>query len=169
MKDLIMLIIFVATGMDRANAVPSLSALMELPPFERAVLIIRYYESLHGPEDWATIGYGHVVQPGEPYKEGVSLTEREADALLRADLKKFCAMFRSFGKDSLLLACVSYNCGPAKILGGNGYKRSWLIRKLESGNRDILKEYLSFCHYNGKVHQGIRRRRWVEYRLLWSR
>lgn len=169
MKALIMLIIFVAAGMDRANAVPSLSALMELPPFERAVLIIRYYESLHGPEDWATIGYGHVVQPGEPYKEGVSLTEREADALLRADLKKFCAMFRSFGKDSLLLACVSYNCGPAKILGGNGYKRSRLIRKLESGNRDILKEYLSFCHFNGKVHQGIRRRRWVEYRLLWSR
>lgn len=104
MKALIMLIMFVAAGMDRANAVPSLSALMELPPFERAVLIIRYYENLHGPEDWATIGYGHVVQPGEPYKEGVSLTEREADALLRADLKKFCAMFRSFGKDSLLLS-----------------------------------------------------------------
>lgn len=169
MRTLIMLIMFVTAGVESANAAASLSALMELPPFERAVLIIRYYEALHGKEKWPTIGFGHVVQPGEPYKEGVSLTEREADALLRKDLKKFCAMFRSFGKDSLLLACVSYNCGPAKILGGNGYKRSWLIRKLESGNRDILKEYLSFCHYNGKVHQGIRRRRWVEYRLLWSR
>lgn len=142
---------------------------MELPPFERAVLIIRYYETLHGKEKWPTIGFGHVVQPGEPYKEVVSLTEREADALLRKDLKKFCAMFRSFGKDSLLLACVSYNCGPAKILGGNGYKNSRLIRKLEFGNRDILHEYLSFCHYNGKVHPGIRRRWWVEYRLLWTR
>lgn len=169
MKALIMLIIFVAAGMDRANAATSLSALMELPPFERAVLIIRYYETLHGKEKWPTIGFGHVVQPGEPYLEGISLTEREADALLRKDLKKFCAMFRSLGKDSLLLACVSYNCGPAKILGGNGYKKSRLIKKLESGNRDILYEYLSFCHYNGKVHQGIRRRRWVEYRLLWSR
>lgn len=142
---------------------------MELPPFERAVLIIRYYETLHGKEKWPTIGFGHVVQPGEPYKEVVSLTEREADALLGKDLKKFCAMFRSFGKDCLLLACVSYNCGPAKILGGNGYKKSRLIRKLEFGNRDILHEYLSFCHYNGKVHPGIRRRWWVEYRLLWTR
>lgn len=164
-----MLIMFVTAGVESANATASLSALMELPPFERAVLIIRYYETLHGKEKWPTIGFGHVVQPGQPYKEFVSLTEREADALLRKDLKKFCAMFRSFSKDSLLLACVSYNCGPAKILGSNGYKKSWLIRKLESGNRDILHEYLSFCHYNGKVHLGIRRRRWVEYRLLWTR
>ena len=169
MRTLIMLIMFVTAGMDRVNAAASLSALMELPPFERAVLIIRHYETLHRKGKWPTIGFGHVVQPGEPYKEGVSLTEREADALLRRDLKKFCAMFRSFGKDSLLLACVSYNCGPAKILGGNGYKKSGLIRKLEAGNRDILREYMSFCNYNGKVHQGIRRRRWVEYRLLWSR
>lgn len=107
MKALIMLIIFVATGMARANATTSLSALMELPPFERAVLVIRHYETLHGKGKWPSIGYGHVVQPGEPYKEGVSLTEREADALLRADLKKFCAMFRSFGKDSVLPVSVT--------------------------------------------------------------
>ena len=50
MKALIMLIIFASAGMERANAATSLSALMELPPFERAVLIIRYYETLHGKE-----------------------------------------------------------------------------------------------------------------------
>lgn len=167
MKELL-LIMLTVVGMNGAYAETSLSALMELPPFERAVMIIRYYESLHQPGDWPVIGYGHVVQPGEPYKKGVRLSEKEADMLLRKDLRKFCAMFRSYGKDSLLLACVSYNCGPTKILGGNGYRKSGLIRKLESGDRDILYEYLSFCHYNGKVHQGIRRRRWVEYWLLWS-
>lgn len=144
------------------------SSLMELPPFERAVLIIKYYESLHRPEHWPTIGFGHVVQPGEPYMQGVQLTERQADALLRKDLRKFCALYRSFGADSLLLACVSYNCGQAKIIGGQGYAKSRLIRKLEAGNRNILADYLSFCHYNGKLHQGIRRRRWVEYQALFK-
>lgn len=144
------------------------SSLMKLPPFERAVLIIKYYESLHRPEHWPTIGYGHVVQSGEPYPKGVQLTERQADTLLRKDLRKFCAMYRSLGADSLLLACISYNCGPAKIIGGQGYAKSHLIRKLESGNRNIVADYLSFCHYHGKLHQGIRRRRWVEYQMLFK-
>jgi len=141
---------------------------MELPPFERAVLIIKYYETLHRPEHWPTIGYGHVVQPGEPYRKGVQLTERQAEALLRQDLRKFCAMYRSYGVDSLLLACVSYNCGPARIMGGKGYKKSRLLRKIESVSRDVLSDYMSFCHYNGKIHKGLRRRRWIEYWLLRS-
>lgn len=152
----------------RANA-SELSSLAKLSPFERAVLIIKYYESLHRPEHWPVIGFGHVVQPGEPYKRGVRLNEQQAEALLRRDLSKFCAMYRSFGADSLLLACVSYNCGPAKIVGGAGYRRSRLIRKLEAGDRDILSDYLSFCNYNGRPHAGIRRRRWVEYQLLYVR
>ena len=35
------------------------------------------------------------------------MTKRQADALLRKDLRKFCAMFRQFGKDSLLLATLA--------------------------------------------------------------
>ncbi len=164
MKRLIIWLLLVPLGVS-VNA-GDRSSLMELPPFERAVLIIKYYESLHRPEHWPTIGFGHVVQPGEPYIKGVQLTEKQADALLRKDLRKFCALYRSFGADSLLLACVSYNCGPAKIIGGQGYAKSCLIRKLESGNRNIFADYLSFCHFNGKLHQGIRRRRWVEYQAL---
>lgn len=145
---------------------PMMRRLMKLPPFERAVLIIKFYETLHRPEHWPTIGYGHIVQSGEPYRKGVQLTESQADALLRKDLKKFCALYRSYGADSLLLACLSYNCGPAKVLGGKGYKKSRLLRRLEAGDRNILADYLSFCHYKGKHHSGIRRRRWIEYQLL---
>lgn len=166
MKRLIMWLLFLPFGVC-VNA-GDWSYLMELPPFERAVLIIKYYESLHRSEHWPIIGYGHVVQPGEPYAKGVQLSERQADALLRKDLRKFCALFRSFGADSLLLACVSYNCGPAKIIGGQRYAKSRLMRKLESGNRNILIEYLSFCHYKGIIHPGIRRRRWVEYQALFK-
>ena len=140
----------ICTG--QGSAQPTVRRLMELPPFERAVLIIKH----------------HVVQPGEPYKKGVRLTEQQADALLRKDLRKFCALYRSYGADSLLLACLSYNCGPASILGGNGYKKSRLLRKLEAGDRNIMADYLSFCHYKGKHHPGIWRRRWIEYHLLYS-
>lgn len=149
-------------------ASPMVRRLMELPPFERAVLIIKHYETLHRPEHWPTIGYGHVVQPGEPYRKGVQLTESQADNLLRKDLRKFCALYRAYGADSLLLACLSYNVGPASVLGGKGYKKSRLLRRLEAGDRNILGDYLSFCHYNGKTHYRIYRRRWVEYQLLYK-
>lgn len=150
------------------SAQPMLHRLMELPPFERAVLIIKHYETLHSPEHWPTIGYGHVVQPGEAYHKGVQLTELQADALLRKDLRKFCALYRSYGADSLLLACLSYNCGPARVIGGNGYRKSRLLRRLDAGDRNILADYLSFCHYKGKCHSGIRRRRWMEFQLLYD-
>lgn len=164
----LVIILFACIGIGSNAALPTVRRLMELPPFERAVLIIKHYETLHRPEHWPTIGYGHVIQPGELYRKGVQLTERQADELLRKDLRKFCALYRSYGVDSLLLACLSYNCGPAKVIGGKGYKKSRLIRKLEVGDRNILSDYLSFCHYNGKKHSGIFRRRWVEYCSLYQ-
>lgn len=167
MRRLLLMIMLVGIGI-QANATGSWDALIKLPPFERAVLIIKYYETLHRPEHWPTIGYGHVVQPGEHYQKGVQLTEQQADALLRKDLRKFCVLYRSYGADSLLLACLSYNCGSAKVFGGKGYKKSRLLRRLETGDRNILDDYLSFCHYNGKIHNGLRRRRWTEYWLLCS-
>jgi GH24 family phage-related lysozyme (muramidase) len=155
MRKLLIIMLFAAFGLTSKAG-----CLLELPPFERACLIIKHYETLHKPKHWPTIGYGHVVQPGEPYRKGIQLTEKQADALLRKDLRKFCAMYREFGADSLLLACVSYNCGPGRV------QNSQLLRKLQSGRRDILSDYLSFCHYKGRPHPGIRRRRYVEYQLL---
>jgi GH24 family phage-related lysozyme (muramidase) len=155
MRKLLLIMLFAAFGLtSKAGCV------LELPPFERAICVLKFYETLHKPKHWPYIGYGHQVQPGEPYKKGVQLTEKQADALLRKDLRKFCAMYREFGADSLLLACVSYNCGPGRV------QNSQLLRKLQSGRRDILSDYLSFCHYKGRPHPGIRRRRYVEYQLL---
>lgn len=157
----------VCIGTEAAS--PMVRRLMELPPFERAVLIIKHYETLHRPEHWPTIGYGHVVQPGEPYRKGVQLTESQADNLLRKDLRKFCALFSKYGADSLLLACVSYNCGPYRILGnGKDIPKSRLLRELESGNRIILTEYISYCKWQGKEIGSIKRRRILEYLLLYA-
>ena len=79
-------------------------SIMELPLFERAVLIIKKFETLHKPRHWPYVGYGHQVQPGEPYRRGCQLTEAQADALLRKDLRKFCALYSHYGKDSVLLS-----------------------------------------------------------------
>ena len=85
-------------------------SIMELPLFERAVLIIKKFETLHDSRrHWPYLGYGHRKLPGEKYFRGYNMSEREADALLRKDLRKFCALYRDLGKDSILLSEISDN------------------------------------------------------------
>ena len=101
------ILIFLMALVTLAVTTPAFAAkrsIMELPLFERAVLIIKKFETLHKPKHWPYVGYGHQVQPGEPYRRGVQLTERQADILLRKDLRKFCAMYSKYGKDSILLS-----------------------------------------------------------------
>ena len=96
-----------------------------------------------------------------------TMTKRQADALLRKDLRKFCAMFRQFGKDSLLLATLAYNVGPYRLLGSGKIPKSTLIRKLEAGDRNIYREYIAFCNYKGKRHAMLLKRRKAEFALLY--
>ncbi len=46
--------------------------------------------------------------------------------------------------------------------------KSSLLKKLESGDRNIYKEYVSFRCYKGKVVPSIERRRKVEFMLLFE-
>ena len=52
------------------------------------------------------------------------------------------------------------------MLGYGELPKSRLIRRLESGDRDIYDEYVSFRCYRGKVVPSIERRRKEEFRLL---
>lgn len=136
-------------------------SIMELPLFERAVLIIKHFETLHKPRHWPYVGYGHQVQPGEPYRRGVQLTERQADALLRKDLNKFIGIFNDLRPiDALLLGVLSYNIGPGAV------KKSTVYRKLKAGDRNIFKAYTSHCKYKGKFHKGLYKRRCQELAAL---
>lgn len=157
------LLFFFVALLSLVAATPAANAkrsIMELPPFERAVLIIKKFETLHKPKHWPYVGYGHQVQPGEPYRRGVLLTERQADILLRKDLRKFCALYSQYGKDSILLACLAYNCGPGVV------NKSSVLKKLKSGNRDIFKAYTSHCRYKGKFHKQLHKRRLTEWIVL---
>lgn len=139
----------------------------ELPPFERAILCTKHYEGWHGSRKYLPyIGYGHKLLPGERLTHKIS--RAQGDSLLRADMLKLCRMFRRFGRDSTLLACLAYQVGPYRLLGSGNLPKSRLIDKLERGDRDIFEEYVSFRKWRGKVIPSIERRRRVEFALLFE-
>ena len=117
--------------------------LADLPPFERVVVVVKYFEGLHGKDCYPYVGYGHQLQPDEHFSPNMS--ERQADSLLRADLWKCFEHFQGYGK----------------------HAKSRLLRKIELGDRNIYKEYVSFCRHKGKVLQGLVKRRKVEFALFY--
>ena len=119
--------------------------IFELPPFERAVCCIKYYEGLHRKKDYPYVGYGHRLRPGERYSSEMTATESES--LLRKDLKELCSLFRPYGKDSLLLSEISDNnveSTPNLRNMATNLRRSF--RKSSSASRFVMvrAEYFSF-------------------------
>ena len=162
----LMAVCSVSAQSSRQEGTDRQAAIYRLPLMERAFLCTRYFEGWHDQSCYPYIGWGHRLQPGERYSAR-TMTKRQADALLRKDLRKFIAMFRRFGADSILLGTLAFNVGPAKLLGGNGYPKSTLIRKLEAGDRNIYREYVAFCNYKGKRHAMLLKRRKAEFALLY--
>ena len=148
----------VSARISRQEGTDGQAAIYRLPLFE--------FEGWHSEKHHPYVGYGHRLLPGERYSAR-TMTKRQADALLRKDMRNFCAMFRQFGKDSLLLATLAYNVGPYRLLGSGKIPKSSLIRKLEAGDRNIYREYIAFCNYKGKRHSMLLKRRKAEFALLY--
>lgn len=119
--------------------------------FELAVSLIKKFEGLHERDNFPYYGFGHRLLPGENLS--YDMTEAEAEALLRRDLMKRYALFRSYSKDALLLMVLSYNVGTSALLGYGKRPKSRLLRKLEAGDRDIYREYVSYCPLPGTEGQ----------------
>ncbi|WP_302614943.1 lysozyme [uncultured Bacteroides sp.] len=161
MKKFLLMLLALLTVMV-GNAANRKINIMDLPPFERAVFIIKKFETLHDSSlHWPYLGYGHRKLPGEKYYKGYRMSEKEADALLRKDLRKFIAVFKDLPPDdALLLGVLSYNIGPGAV------KKSSVYRKLKAGNRDIFKPYTSHCRYKGRFHKQLHQRRLMEFVVL---
>lgn len=164
MRNIISIILFTLTF---AVASAQSHGIYRLSPFERSVATIKYFEGLHQASDAPYVGYGHRLLPGEHYR--LPLSKKKADALLRRDLRKLCNMFEGYGEYSLLLATLAYNVGYGTLMGNSHRPKSQLVQKIERGDRDIYQDYISFCRYKGKVVPSIRRRRMVEYELLYPK
>lgn len=133
--------------------------------FELAVACIKQFEGWHTAMHYPYVGYGHKLLKEDTLT--ADLTETQADSLLRRDLRQKCAVFRRFGKDSLLLGVLAYNVGEYTLLGSSARPQSKLVRKLSSGDRDIYAEYISFRKYKGRVLPSLERRRKTEFQLLY--
>lgn len=134
---------------------------------DEAVALIKRYEGWHAENNYPYVGYGHRLQSGETFN--ARITEETADSLLRADLQQKCAVFRRFGRDSLLLGVLAYNVGEYRLLGYCSRPKSRLVEKLEAGDRDIREEYISFRKWQGRVVPSIERRRKEEFDLLYGK
>ena len=110
-------------------------------------------------------GYGHRLLPEERFT--AAMTERRADSLLRVDLMKRLMMFKDYGKGALLLAVLSYNIGAGRLLGYGKHPKSRLLQKIESGNRNFYREFVSFYQYKGNILRGLVKRRRVEFALFY--
>ena len=53
------------------------NSIYALPPFERAVCCIKFYEGIHRKKDYPYVGYGHKLKPGENYSSNMSLAEAD--------------------------------------------------------------------------------------------
>lgn len=118
--------------------------------------------------DRATIGYGHTSQAGPPaVHRGMKITAAEADAILRADLKKFEGFVTSAVHVPLnqnqfdALVSFTFNLGPGNL------RSSTLLRKLNAGDyAGAAAEFPKWNKSNGKVMPGLVKRRADEQALF---
>ena len=110
-------------------------------------------------EKYFTIGYGHY---GADVKEGQTITEAEAEALLRADLKKYEAKVNKYSaynwNDNEYSALVSFAYNIGNIDG--------LTKKGERSREEIKKIWTSYSKAGGKELPGLLRRREAELNLF---
>lgn len=78
------------------------------------------------PAGKLTVGVGHVIRPGEPYREGQAITQGEADLLLFGDLAPVSrAIVRGFGEQvqtqsqHTALASFAFNLGTGWLMRGS--------------------------------------------------
>lgn len=114
------------------------------------------------PAGKMTIGYGHT----KGVKEGMKITQAQADALLKSDLKPFenyvngLMVCTSQGQyDSLV--DFTYNLGIASL------ERSTLLRMIRqhANTNDIQKQFMRWVYASGKKLNGlVKRRAWEAMR-----
>ena len=116
------------------------------------------------PAGILTIGYGHTSAAGAPeVTEGMTITQQEAEDILKKDLVKYEQSVLAMVKVPLaqnqydVLVDFIYNAG------GGALKTSTLLKKVNAGNFDAVPdELMKWTKGGGKVLPGLVRRRQAE-------
>lgn len=133
---------------------------------DKGIALIKSFEGLRlkaykalPSEKYYTIGYGHY---GSDIKEGQTITEAEAEALLRADIKKYEAKVNKYSNykwnENEFSALVSFAYNIGNIDG--------LTKKGERSREEIKKVWTSYSKAGGKELPGLLRRREAELKLF---
>lgn len=113
-----------------------------------------------------TIGYGST---GSHVKEGMVITQAEAESLLKKDLVRF-----EEGVNSVVSVPMTQGMFDALVsfsfnLGLGNLKSSTLLKKVNAGDKaGAANEFLKWDKAGGKVLAGLMRRREAEKRLFLS-
>ena len=133
---------------------------------DKGIALIKSFEGLRlkaykalPTEKYFTIGYGHY---GADVKEGQTITEAEAETLLRADLKKYEAKVNKYSaynwNENEFSALVSFAYNIGNIDG--------LTKKGERSREEIKNVWTSYSKAGGKELPGLVRRREAELKLF---
>ncbi len=143
----------------------------EMKPSKKCAALVAKYEgcklkAYKCPAGVWTIGYGHTenVKPGD-----VLPSEKEARKLLLKDLGKYAGYVNRLIEDKSIRFTVNqnmfdaltsfvYNCGPANL--------KTLVNQRDA--KTVGKKILLYDKCNGKVLEGLSRRRKEESRLFLS-
>lgn len=116
------------------------------------------------PAKVLTIGVGH---SGSDVKEGMVITQEQADNLLKKDLEKFEKGVEGALKVGVnqnqfdALVSFAFNCGLGAL------NSSTLLKKLNKGNyKAAASEFLKWNKAGGKVLAGLTKRRQAEKLLF---
>lgn len=141
----------------------------------RGIALIKEFEGLYldayiCPAGKNTIGYGTVMyrDTGEVVRLGDTITEEEADKLLKLDIKdKYEKYIREYVKVDITqnqydaLVSFVYN------VGGGAFSESTLLKKLNKGDYEGASEEFERWVYGGGVRlKGLVRRRKAEKELF---
>lgn len=119
-----------------------------------------YLDSAGNP----TIGYGHLIKPGENFDKGI--TEKRATALLAQDVKGAVGAVNSNLKVKVsqtqfdALVDFTYN------LGARNLEKSTLLSNINSGKEVTKKNFTDWNQGGGRVVRGVTIRRSDEYNLF---
>ena len=133
---------------------------------DKGIALIKSFEGLRlkaykalPSEKYFTIGYGHY---GADVKEGQTITEAEAEKLLRADLQKYEGKVNKYPaynwNDNEYSALVSFAYNVGNIDG--------LTKKGKRSREEIKKVWTSYSKAGGKEIPGLVRRREAELKLF---
>lgn len=145
---------------------------------DELVAFLGDYEAFRGtayyatPEEKAqgkkTIGYGHVIQPGENYDNGI--TKEEALKLLAKDIKEREDTVRKLLlKDNVVVsqqvfdALVSFEYNTGRL------EKSGLLEHIKAGNatpQQLYNDLMQYITAGGTYYEDLYRRRYDEWEIL---